>query len=51
MILGKIVVVCPKTGKEVVVHKDCVECSDFAHWGSQGSRPYVSCKQEKEESG
>lgn len=48
MIVGKAVFKCPKTGEEVTLHKDCVKCENFKHWGWYGGRPYISCKAEHE---
>ena len=50
MIRGKAVFKCPKTGREVTLHKDCLNCDDFKHWGWYSGRPYISCKAAQEES-
>lgn len=42
--IGKAVFQCPKNGKEVTLHKDCVHCKDFRHWGWHGSKPVITCK-------
>ena len=49
MIKGKAVFKCPKTGGEVILHRDCLGCEDFRHWGWYGGRPYISCKSAKED--
>jgi hypothetical protein len=46
-IYGKAVFKCPKTGKEAVLHEDCVNCPNFGHWGTVGSKPFITCKEEK----
>lgn len=47
ILTGKIVVTCPRTGKEVVLHKDCVthgkRCEHYGHWGIRGSKAFVTC--------
>jgi hypothetical protein len=42
--VGKAIVKCPKNGREVVLHEDCVNCEFFEFWGSEDARPYVVCK-------
>lgn len=44
MVEGKAVFRCPRDGREVVLHGDCINCERFRHWGFKGSKPYVSCK-------
>jgi len=51
IILGKVVLKCPETGKEVVLHEDCINkdgrgnnCPNFKHFGIQGSKVWIACK-------
>jgi len=50
VILGKVVLKCPKKGKEVVLHEDCMNadgegnsCVHFKHYGIEGSKIAVTC--------
>lgn len=47
---GKAVFKCPKTGKDILLHEDCINadgkgnnCIFFNCYGMIGSRPYVAC--------
>ena len=44
VLIGKAVFKCPKTGKEVVLHEDCINCEGFRHWGIKGSKPFICCE-------
>lgn len=50
MIKGKAVFVCPRTGEEVQLHKECTNldgkgnnCPFFKRWSWEGARPVVVC--------
>lgn len=47
LLTGKLTVTCPKTGNEVDVRKDCVECSDYKHISWEGLKPMIRCTYEK----
>lgn len=56
IILAKVVLICPETGKEVVLHLDCQNpkrnskpCKYYGHWGIEGSRIVMTCKSTKTE--
>lgn len=44
VIKGKVVLICPKTNEEVTLHKNCIECPCFKHFGLGGWKIYVACK-------
>jgi hypothetical protein len=50
IIKGKAVFTCPKTGKEVTLHKECTNadgkgnnCEFFKHWMWESSHPLLAC--------
>jgi len=43
IIKGKAIFTCPKTGKEVSLSKDCVECECFQHWMWEDAHPLLAC--------
>lgn len=43
-IIATIHLKCPKTGADVKLHKDCLNCPEYKHWGVQGTKIYVACK-------
>jgi len=54
MLRGKVVVMCPETGAEVTVHKQCANpkgdgtpCPYFKHWGILGNKVSVTCTSTK----
>jgi len=54
IILGKVVLTCPETGEEVVLHEDCMNkdgkgknCPYFKHFGIEGSKVAVTCESTK----
>ena len=47
-------IVCPKTGKEVELHKECQDadgkgtpCQYYKHFGLEGHKVYVACASTK----
>jgi len=51
MIVGKVVLNCPlkrkELNREVTLHKDCIGCPHFKHWGWRGAHPIITCKIEE----
>lgn len=47
IIIGKVVLECPETGKQVQLHKDCKECGKLRHYGFKGYKVAVTCKSTK----
>jgi hypothetical protein len=43
IIKGKAVFKCPKTGEEVSLSKDCVECECFKYWMWENAHPLLAC--------
>lgn len=47
LLTGKIVITCPRTGKEVKLDEACVtrgkRCEYYVCWGIRGSKAMVSC--------
>lgn len=48
IIKGKAIFLCPKTGKEVSLSKDCVECECFKYWMWENSHPLLACSYKKD---
>lgn len=50
IIKGNVVLICPKTGKEVRLYRDCMKsedsknkCDYFQHFGIEGYKIVISC--------
>ena len=43
IIKGKAVFKCPKTGEEVTLSKECINCECFKHWMWESTRPLLAC--------
>jgi len=54
---GKAIFTCPKTGKEVILHIDCLnpdgkgnQCIFFRHWGGwHSAHPTIGCDYKQEQ--
>jgi hypothetical protein len=50
IIKGNVVLICPKTGEEVRLYRDCMKTSDpektcehYQHWGVEGHQIVIVC--------
>lgn len=51
ILVGRVHITCPKTGKDVILDKACIDpskpdgrCEYYEHWGTQGPKIVVSCR-------
>jgi len=54
IIKGNVVLICPKTGEEVRLYRDCMKaddpkknCEHFQHWGIEGHQIVLTCSYEE----